>query len=110
PGECYLDFFGRGSFGNLSFVLLDSVPCNAGHVVVRAFASGLNFRDVLNVLGMYPGNAGQLGLEFSGMVVESDSHRSGTEIFGLGRRCFGTMLSTRKEWVAEKPRNTSFED
>ena len=34
-------------------------PCRApGEVVVEVRATGLNFRDVLNVLGMYPGAAG----------------------------------------------------
>ena len=31
----------------------------------------MNFRDVLNVLGMYPGEAGLLGLEGAGIVLEA---------------------------------------
>ena len=30
----------------------------------------MNFRDVLNALGMYPGEAGELGAEAVGVVVE----------------------------------------
>ena len=47
---------------------LRPVPCNtarplaAGEVLVAVAAVGLNFRDVLNVLGMYPGNAGAPGV------------------------------------------------
>ncbi|MFI1770061.1 zinc-binding dehydrogenase, partial [Streptomyces sp. NPDC020800] len=41
-----------------------------GEVRVALRAAGVNFRDVLNVLGMYPGDAGRLGLEGAGVVVE----------------------------------------
>lgn len=33
-------------------------------------AIGLNFRDVLNVLGMYPGNPGPPGGDCAGIVAE----------------------------------------
>ena len=34
----------------------------AGEVEIRVHATGLNFKDVLNTLGMYPGDAGPLGV------------------------------------------------
>ena len=37
-------------------------------VTVRAI--GLNFRDVLNILGMYPGDPGPPGGDCSGIVAE----------------------------------------
>lgn len=37
-------------------------------VRIRVLATGLNFRDVLNALGMYPGDAGPLGSECVGIV------------------------------------------
>ena len=36
-------------------------PLAAGEVLVAVAAVGLNFRDVLNVLGMYPGDPGHPG-------------------------------------------------
>ncbi len=33
-------------------------------------AVGLNFRDVLNVLGMYPGDPGAPGADCAGVVME----------------------------------------
>ena len=42
---------------------------------MRVHATGLNFKDVLNVLGMYPGDPGPLGGECAGTVV------------AVGRRC-----------------------
>ena len=35
-----------------------------GHALVAVGAVGLNFRDVLNVLGMYPGDPGAPGSNF----------------------------------------------
>lgn len=41
----------------------------AGEVEIEVSASGLNFRDVLNLLDMYPGPAGALGNECCGRVT-----------------------------------------
>jgi NADPH:quinone reductase-like Zn-dependent oxidoreductase len=43
-------------------------PLAADAVRIRVAATGLNFRDVLNALGMYPGDAGALGSECVGIV------------------------------------------
>ncbi len=40
----------------------------AGEIEMRIAATGLNFRDVLNALGMYPGAAGALGGDVTGVV------------------------------------------
>ncbi|OSC53773.1 hypothetical protein B5181_37620, partial [Streptomyces sp. 4F] len=51
-------------------------------------AAGLNFRDVLNALGMYPGEAGLLGSEATGVVTAV-----GPEVTGLavGDRVMGMV-------------------
>jgi myxalamid-type polyketide synthase MxaB len=38
-------------------------------VEIRVVATGLNFRDVLNALGMYPGDPGPLGNECAGVIT-----------------------------------------
>ena len=38
-------------------------------VSIRAI--GLNFRDVLNILGMYPGEPGDPGADCSGVIAET---------------------------------------
>ena len=43
------------------------VCCAGVQVTVRAI--GLNFRDVLNILGMYPGDPGPPGGDCSGIVA-----------------------------------------
>ena len=52
-----------------------------GEVEIRVHATGLNFKDVLNVLGMYPGDPGPLGGECAGVVVAV-----GAGVDGLRRR------------------------
>jgi hypothetical protein len=59
--------------------------------VLRVRAVGLNFRDVLNVLGMYPGDPGQPGADCAGdveVVSETATTESGfahgTRVFGVG--------------------------
>src|SRR5262249_35911287 len=71
------DFDGEASVEQLTVVqpgVLDSLtvrpgqePCpSEGQVKIRVRATGLNFRDVLNALGLYPGDPGPLGAECSG--------------------------------------------
>ncbi len=46
-------------------------PLQAGQVRVAVAAAGVNFRDVVAALGMYPGQAPVLGAEGAGVVVET---------------------------------------
>ncbi|MDT5046338.1 MAG: hypothetical protein QOG75_2191, partial [Mycobacterium sp.] len=48
----------RGAIDNLRLTETDVPPPDEGYVQVRVDAAGLNFRDVLNVLGLYPGDPG----------------------------------------------------
>src|SRR5947209_636606 len=62
----------RGSLDQLA-LLPDAdagAPLEGAQVRLRVTAAGLNFRDVLNALGMYPGDAGALGAEAVGVVTE----------------------------------------
>ena len=54
----------RGAIDNLRLTETEVPPPIAGHVQVRVEAAGLNFRDVLNVLGLYPGDPGPVGGDF----------------------------------------------
>ncbi|MFZ1925736.1 MAG: SDR family NAD(P)-dependent oxidoreductase [Solirubrobacteraceae bacterium] len=62
-------------------------PLAAGEVRVEVRAAGLNFRDVLVALGMYPGEAG-VGGEGAGVVVEVGD---GVRELALGQRVMGLM-------------------
>jgi acyl transferase domain-containing protein/acyl-CoA synthetase (AMP-forming)/AMP-acid ligase II/acyl carrier protein len=58
-----------GEFSALRFAERERRPPGPGEVEIRVEATGLNFRDVMNVLGVYPGDAGRLGIECSGIVA-----------------------------------------
>jgi acyl transferase domain-containing protein/NADPH:quinone reductase-like Zn-dependent oxidoreductase/acyl carrier protein len=78
----------RGAIDNLRLVETEVPAPSEGQVQIRVEAAGLNFRDVLNVLGLYPGDPGLIGGDFSGIVSGLGSGVTGFEI---GQRVFGFM-------------------
>ena len=69
-----LTFTQQGSIDHLQIVARPRLAPRSDEVEIAIHSSGLNFRDVLNVLGMYPGDAGPLGGECSGTIVSVGSH------------------------------------
>ena len=59
----------RGAISNLMVVPVPTLLPGQGQVLLSVQAVGLNFRDVLNVLGMYPGDPGEPGGDVSGTVM-----------------------------------------
>ncbi|HEX2286668.1 MAG TPA: SDR family NAD(P)-dependent oxidoreductase, partial [Mycobacterium sp.] len=78
----------RGAIDNLRLTEADVPPPDEGYVQVRVEAAGLNFRDVLNVLGLYPGDPGPIGGDFAGVVTQLGSGVTGLEV---GQRVYGFM-------------------
>ncbi|MCV6970585.1 type I polyketide synthase [Mycobacterium bohemicum] len=78
----------RGAIDNLRLTEAEVPPPNDGYVQVRVEAAGLNFRDVLNVLGLYPGDPGPIGGDFCGVVTQLGGGVTGLEV---GQRVFGFM-------------------
>ncbi|WP_275571811.1 type I polyketide synthase [Mycolicibacterium vanbaalenii] len=78
----------RGAIDNLRLTETDVAPPAEGYVQVRVEAAGLNFRDVLNVLGLYPGDPGPIGGDFAGTVTQLGSGVTGLEV---GQRVYGFM-------------------
>ena len=58
----------RGSLANVVAKPLAEVQPGPGQILLRVLAVGVNFRDVLNVLGMYPGDPGEPGGDVAGIV------------------------------------------
>jgi acyl transferase domain-containing protein len=83
----------------------------AGEVALKIVASGLNFRDVLNALGMYPGPAGLLGNECVGVVTAVGPNvthvQTGDTVMALGDGTFASHLVTRADFVSPIPANLS---
>ena len=78
----------RGAIDNLRLTETDVPPPDEGYVQVRVEAAGLNFRDVLNVLGLYPGDPGPIGGDFAGVVTQLGGGVTGLEV---GQRVYGFM-------------------
>jgi polyketide synthase 12 len=99
----------RGTVDNL--VLAGSedgwAPLRTGQVRVAVRAAGVNFRDVLNVLGMYPGEAGLLGLEGAGVVLQTGPEVTGLavgdQVMGLFSGSFGPVAVTEARLLAPVP-------
>ncbi|GAA2808123.1 hypothetical protein GCM10010452_40930 [Crossiella cryophila] len=95
-GPWRLDTTGHGSLDALVLAPNpDAVRALTGREVrLKITAAGVNFRDVLNALGMYPGQAGAFGAEAAGEVVEigpdATELRVGDRVFGMITGGFGT--------------------
>ncbi|MGW7605270.1 SDR family NAD(P)-dependent oxidoreductase, partial [Streptomyces antimycoticus] len=89
-----------------------SRPLAAGEVRVAMHAAGVNFRDVLLALRMYPDNAGLLGSEGAGTVLEIGSGvigmAPGDRVMGLFSGAFGPVAITDHRLVAPVPADWSF--
>ena len=85
----------------------------AGEVEIEVIASGLNFRDVLNALGMYPGDPGAMGGECAGRITavgEGVTHfQIGDEVVGLAGGSFSRFVVTPAKAVVHKPSALTFE-
>ncbi|WP_254896621.1 type I polyketide synthase [Amycolatopsis sp. Hca4] len=98
--------------GSLDGLALE--PCDAAEadltgrqVRVAVRAAGLNFRDVLNALGMYPGDAGLLGAEAMGVVTELGPEaadlRIGDRVLGRIGGGFGPFAVVDERFLAPVP-------
>ncbi|MEU6558014.1 zinc-binding dehydrogenase, partial [Streptomyces sp. NPDC046915] len=91
-GAWRLDVTRRGTLENLAFVSHPEgdAPLRDGEVRVAMRAGGLNFRDVMIGLGMYPGDDARIGGEGAGVVIEAGP---GVSRFAPGDRVFGMFPS-----------------
>ena len=83
-------------------------------VEIKVRATGLNFRDVLNVLNLYPGDPGPLGGECAGEIVavgpEVERFKPGDAVVALAPASFASHVITLADFVAPKPEHLSFEE
>ncbi|MFI5791495.1 SDR family NAD(P)-dependent oxidoreductase, partial [Streptomyces sp. NPDC051640] len=89
-------------------------PLEPGQVRIAVRASGVNFRDVLIALGMYPGeSAPWLGDEAAGVVLETGpgvTHLApGDRVLGIVPRAFATRTVADARMVVRVPEAWSYE-
>ncbi|WP_051174388.1 type I polyketide synthase [Amycolatopsis orientalis] len=115
-GPWRLDSVGKGTLGNLSLLPWPAAREPLGELDVRVAmrAAGVNFRDVLNALGMYPGDAGLMGMEGAGVVLEVGAKVTGLapgdRVLGLISASFGPEAVADSRMLARIPAGWSFVD
>jgi NADPH:quinone reductase-like Zn-dependent oxidoreductase/acyl carrier protein len=120
-GGVRLDFHLAGQLRNLVWLPWVQRPLGAGEVELEVRASGLNFRDVMYLMGLLPDEAvengfagASLGLECAGVVtrVAPGVHhfRPGDRVMGFGASCFASHVQTRADALAHIPEGWSFEE
>ena len=88
------------------------VPSAPGEVRIAVHAAGLNFRDVLIALGIYPGMA-QIGGEGAGVVLEVgpevEGLKPGDRVLGLIPDAFAPVAISHASVLRPLPEDWSFE-
>ncbi len=102
------------STGVLDNLMLRPTPRRkpeSGEVEIQIKATGLNFKDVLNALGMYPGPRIPLGNEFAGVVVTIGEGVTdfavGDEVIGLAPGTFSSFITVSADRIFARPGDLS---
>nr|WP_231641870.1 type I polyketide synthase [Nocardia sp. NRRL S-836] len=112
-GDWRLGMSGKGTVDHLVLEPVAARPLAPTEVRVAVRAAGLNFRDVLNVLGMYRGEAGLLVSELAGVVTEVGASVTdlapGDEVMGLVAGGGGPAAVVERQMITRKPAGWTFE-
>jgi acyl transferase domain-containing protein/NADPH:quinone reductase-like Zn-dependent oxidoreductase len=113
-GPWRLDIAVKGTLENLAAVPApeSARPLAGGEVRVGVRAGGVNFRDVLTVLGMYPGDNRTVGIEGAGVVLETGPSvpglSAGDAVFGMFGGGLGSQVICDQRVLAPVPDSWSF--
>lgn len=108
-----LDITERGLLENLYWGNLDDESPGSGQVKIAVQAAGLNFRDVLNALGLYAGGPVPFGGECAGIVTEIGEDvehvQPGDRVLAITPRSFSSEVLADSRLVFAIPEGMSFE-
>ena len=83
-----------------------------GEVLIDVAATGLNFRDVLNALNRYPGDASSLGSECAGTVAAVGEGVTrvavGDRVLAMAEGSFASFATAPQAMVARLPEHLSY--
>ena len=103
--------------GQLDTLRLQAAPRrepDPGQVEIEVYAAGLNYRDVLNAMGVYPGDPIPLGAECAGKIArlgkDVEGYQVGEEVIAIAPSSFGRFATTYAALVVPKPAHLSFEE
>ena len=102
----------KGTFEDLKFVPFEPRTLGSTQVAVKVLSAGLNFRDVMGVLDVYPGEAGPLGGECIGEVTElgsavKDFKVGDVVMVPLTESCMSTQTISEELLTCRVPNNLS---
>ena len=104
----------RGTFDGIELQPGRPAPLLPEEVRLRILAAGINFRDVLVALGIYPGTDVPLGAECAGVVTEVgadvSSFKVGDRVFGFAPASLATQTNVRAAFLAPLPAGMRAED
>ncbi len=113
-GNMRLEIKDKGVLDNIKFVPVERPAPRNDELEIKVMAAGLNFRDVMNALNLYPGDAGNLGGECSGIVTRIGNnvtnYKPGDKVFGIAPGSFSKYVVTKSALVHKLPDNLEFED
>ena len=111
-----LDSRERGHLDTLHFVPFQMPSCEPRQVLIEVKAAGMNFRDVLKALALYPGEAPDariFGDEVAGIVTavgtEVTHVKPGDRVFGIAAFGLATHTLARAGDMRRIPANLSFD-
>ncbi|NOX38147.1 MAG: amino acid adenylation domain-containing protein [Calditrichaeota bacterium] len=109
----HLDIPEPGRLDGLEWVPVERPQPAAGQVEIEVRATGLNFRDVMNTLGIYPEGPIPLGAECAGVVTAVGEGvtavQVGDEVVAIAPDSFARYVLTAEPLVFPKPEGLSFE-
>ncbi|NGM19909.1 SDR family NAD(P)-dependent oxidoreductase [Roseomonas stagni] len=108
-------FLARGADASLEALRWDRAARPApgpGEVEIEIAATGINFRDVMNLLGVYPGDGGAPGVECAGLVTAIGSGVAGLApgdaVLAIAPGCFASHVVADARLVRPLPEGLGF--
>ena len=107
-GLVHLHYERKGAISDLRIASLEGTPpCSQNEVPLAIWAVGLNFRDVLNVLGEYPSSEQWLDGDCAGSVLAHEPHglqlSEGDAVFGLAHAPLASRAAADARLITLKP-------
>ena len=107
PSTRRLDVRERGTLDELTLSAVPRTRPGRGEIEIQVHAAGLNFRDVLNALGNYPGDPGLLGDECMGEVIalgpDVTGLKPGDRVMATAPGCFSGYVTVSAALAVKVP-------
>ena len=97
---CHLDSrLTNTTGGDMSIIEKSATELADDEVRIQVRACGLNFRDVLNAMNLYPGDPGPLGGDVCGEIIavgqQVQDFALGDRVMGLAPGCLASLAFTK---------------